>query len=163
MQHMGFSIWGTVVLALVLAPNVVWVLAPPVDTPPPTAHPRRLVVLERAGQVGCVAAMPFVGSHLTPGSAPVWSGGVVLCVAVYTGLWLRFARRGRRHRWLFEPWGPVVVPMAVMPAATFAMVAAAGRSVPLGVAAAVFAAGHLPVSLLTWRAVRLSAPTAPVP
>lgn len=156
---MGFSPVGTTLVALLLAPSLVLAARPARGVPEPAPCPSWLVWLERVGQVACVALLTFTGAGRFASAGLVWIAPIAAIVAANLGLWVRYARSGS-YRMLFAPWGPVPVPLAVLPAAAFALSAAATWSAPLAGASAVFAVGHIGVSLSTWR--RLREPSVPL-
>lgn len=146
---MEISLAGLGLSLAVLAPNLLLVVAPPAGVPATMPSvPRTLTVLERAGQAGCLVAPALTGG----------SGGlsgvlllVVVLVAGYHGLWVRYLTTGRRFATLYAPLGPVPVPMAILPVLAFGVGAIWLASWPLAVASVVLAAGHVPTSWLIRR------------
>ncbi|WP_307318763.1 hypothetical protein [Microbacterium sp. SORGH_AS_0862] len=144
---MSVSVAGTVIAALVL-------LRLPGALPDP---PRRLAlrvstVLERLGQVGCLAA-----AVLAPGSGTrswPWAVLVALLVSLYIGRWVVLVTCGADKRELFAPWGVIPVPMAVIPVLAFAVTAVWLCAPWLAAASGALALGHIPVSLAVARSCR---------
>lgn len=148
---MGFSPLGLLVSAAVLAPNLLMIRFPPRDGLPDARPPRPLVWLERVGQALCIAVPALVA----PGPlAPWWSVAVALALLLYYGLWARYLRRGRTAALLYRSLWGVPVPMAILPVLAFLAASAWLGSGWIAVAALVLAAGHIPVAVLTRRAVR---------
>lgn len=142
---MGLSVIGLFVALAVLAPSSLLAVLPP--QPPVSLEfsaGRLATVLERCGQVGCLALATLDG----PGSStrPAFMAVTAGLVAGYWALWLRYALGGRRASDLFAPVGRLPVPMAVLPVLTFATLAAWAQSPWLALAVVALAAGHVPNS-----------------
>lgn len=150
---MSLSVAGTVVAALVLLPNLLLLRLPgALPDPPRRLALRAATLLERLGQVGCLAA-----ALLAPGSGTrtwPWSLLVALLVSLYVGRWVALVACGADKRELFAPWGAIPVPMAVIPVLAFAVTAVWLDAPWLAVASGALALGHIPVSLAAARACR---------
>lgn len=133
----------------VLAPNALVAFLPPRAVPSRVSrgkHFRTFELLERFGQAGCFITPLLLGSRPLS-SAPGAFTVMAFILALYYGLWLRYAVSGRRYATLFEPFLGIPVPMAVAPVLYFAASAVAFGSVPLFLASLVLAVGHLYVSV----------------
>ncbi|GGM59339.1 hypothetical protein [Microbacterium saperdae] len=152
---MGFSLLGLIVSIAVLAPNLLLLWFPPHGQNTVARVPRLLEGVERMGQALCLV----VPAITLPGAIVWWWAlPAVLALAIYYGLWGRYLVAGRAQALLYASLWRVPVPMAVMPVVVF-LCAAAWLSNPwIAIAAAVLALGHIPVALLTRRAIR-SAPS----
>lgn len=147
---MGFSLLGLVVALAVLAPNLLLLVAPPLEPLPTARVPVVLTALERVGQSLClVTPVVFVPNQLHWW----WLPAAVIALIGYYALWGRYLR-GRRGPTLFEPWRRIPVPMAILPVATFLAAAGWLGNGWLAAAAVVLAAGHIPTSALIARATR---------
>lgn len=147
---MGFSPWGLAIAVAVLAPSLLLVWFPPRPPLPAVRVSRVLTALERGGQAACLVIPVIVRP------APLawgWAVPMAVLLAAYVALWIRYVRR-RDAGTLYRPWGPLPVPMAVLPVAVFAAAGAWLGVVWLVVAAGVLAAGHIPTSLAVARALR---------
>ena len=133
-----------------------------------------LTVLERAGQAGCLVAPAMTGSSMVGSGGRVgWLVLVVVSVAIYYGLWVRYFRRGRSFAALYAPlrlrpgvgsgggvaWS-VPVPMAVFPVLGFLAAAAWLGSWWAAAAALALAIGHIGSALRIARATIDVAPHA---
>lgn len=150
---MGFSLAGLLIAVAILAPNVLLAVFPPregvASIVPAGAE---FTVLERIGQVGCIALLCILPANFTrPPDAWLWLAAA--CVAAYYALWIRYLARGRSLRLLFAPVLRVPVPMALLPVAAFALVAVWGQSVWLALAVAALAVGHIANSWASYRAL----------
>jgi hypothetical protein len=147
---MGFSALGLTLGLAVFAPNLLLAWFPPRPAIGEVPAPAAFTVLERAGQALCLTVPVFtVGSSVSWW----WLAPVAFCVAAYWALWVRFLVTGRRRESLFDPVCGVPVPMAVLPVAAFLISAAWLANPWVAGAALVLAAGHVPRSLITARAL----------
>ncbi len=147
---MGFSPLGLLVSLAVLAPNLLLIPFRPRTPLPRIAPPKILSLLERAGQALCLV----VPAVTLPGEvAAGWLAPLLLALAGYYALWIRYLATGRDAAALHRPWWGVPVPMAILPVIAF-LAAAGGLGNPwIAAAAGVLAAGHIPVSLLAARSL----------
>ena len=104
-------------------------------------------VLERAGQIALIVLLAVSHDSLDGRALDVWVVLMVVCIAVYYGLWLRYFLKGRQYCMLYRPMLTLPVPMAVFPVFAFAFAGVWGKSLFLLAASAVFALGHIPNSL----------------
>ncbi|MFJ3473323.1 hypothetical protein ACIPJ1_10345 [Microbacterium maritypicum] len=156
---MGFSPLGLIVSIVVLAPNLLLLWFPPRGRNVVVRVPRPLEGVERAGQALCLV----VPAITVPGAIIWWWVlPAAVALATYDVLWCRYLVEGREQTLLYASLWRVPVPMAVMPVVVF-LCAAGWLSNPwIALAAVVLAAGHIPVALLTRRAIR-STPPSPAP
>ncbi len=151
---MGFSLTGLIIAATLFAPNLLMLVFPPKNVPAGLKDAGVFfTVLERIGQVGCVLLL-CLSEGLNQLGFTVWLVLTAVCIAVYWGLWLRYAGRGQAFMLLFRPLGLIPVPMAVFPVLAFGFAAAAGRNFWLGIAVVLFAIGHLANSWHTYKIAR---------
>lgn len=151
MITLGFSLAGLAVSLAVLAPNLALVWAPPRDwSAIRVTVPLPVSALERVGQIGCLVLPAISGTH---GHVDPWLVLLVLLVAIYHGLWVRYLLTGRRTAQLYAPLGPVPVPMAVVPVLAFLVAAIWLTTWPLAVAGALLAVGHLTTAARTAHAL----------
>ena len=147
---MGFSLPGLLVGLAVLLPNILLLRFPPATgIPTLRALPLVLTMLERAGQVGCLALVTFSGA----GDPDRWLAAALLCVAAYWALWARYLVRGRQFTALFAPLGWLPIPMAVFPVAAFASAAVWAQSGWLALGVGALSIGHLTNSWLIYRSL----------
>ena len=148
-RNMGFSLIGLAVVAAVFLPNLLLLPFPPRGERP-VAPPAPLVfrILERVGQAACVAVPLFSAAAFDAARIDVWFVLMLICIAGYELLWVRYLVGGRTYALLFGPVGVVPMPMALLPVLAFGFAAAWSHSIWIGAAAVVLAVGHLVVS---WR------------
>ena len=151
---MGFSVWGTIIAVLTLLPSFTFFLFfPPVGKPSVSQRrePLSLTILERVGQAGCLVVLVISKGWFDTRSFDVWLALCIVCLLVYYGLWIRYLSHGRDYALLYKPLLFIPVPMAVFPVAVFGFAAVWGQSIWLGIAAALFASGHVPISVMNSR------------
>ena len=141
-----------------LLPNLLFILLPPQRVPPaqPSGAARghlALTMLERGGQAGVVLLPLFL--PMGPFGPWQWVAAAAMAAGLlfYAAGWLRYLRGGRGYRLLFAPMAGVPAPMAISPALYFLALAVLLRSPWMAAAAAMFAAGHVPISLRSGRAL----------
>lgn len=146
---MGFSPWGLAIAVTVLAPSLLLLALPPLHPLPTVRVSPVLSALERAGQAACLVIPVIV---LPAPLTWAWAVPMAMFLAAYLVLWGRYVRR-RDPGLLYRRWGPVPVPMAVLPVAVFATAGAWLGMIWLVLAAGALAAGHIPTSLAVARAL----------
>jgi hypothetical protein len=106
---------GAWIPALLMIPNVLWMIFPPVDAGKGAAEPLPLVLVERVGRFA-VLVLPFFHSLDLQNrfSVPVLIG-MGLALAVYYICWARYFAGGRSAAMLGAPLLGVPVPLAVFP------------------------------------------------
>lgn len=156
---MGLSVPGLCVAVVLLAPGVAIGLRPPSAPLPPSRLPGWVTAVERVGQVAVVGVLAWSRTALDRVDVVPW----VVVAAVLLGYlgWFaaRYLRRGRHPHGLYEPAGPVPVPLAVLPVAALLVLAASARSVPLAAAALVLAPAHVAVARDAWSQLRATRET----
>jgi hypothetical protein len=149
---MGFSITGLIIAILIFAPNLLMLLFPAKNVPAELKDAGKLyTVLERIGQIGCILLLCLAGDYFGHFAVNVWLVLMVICIALYYGLWLRYVIKGQDFLLLFCPLLFVPVPMAVFPVLAFAFAAVAGQFLWLGIAVVLLAIGHFANSLHTYK------------
>ena len=112
-------------------------------------------IAERIGQGGCFLLPVMSKDYFDKASfASVWLILLVVCILAYLLLWVRYYSKGREFSLLFAPFWFVPVPMAVFPILAFAFTAIWIKSVWIGIAVLIFAAGHIPNSLKSYNSVK---------
>jgi len=151
MNEWGFSLIGLAIALAVLAPNLLLPVFPPVGGIPRTKDAGLpFTILERAGQVGCLALLAASGERFDHFSA--WIPPLAICVGAYWALWARYVVR-RRFDQLYASLGAIPVPMAVFPVLAFGFAALWASSWWLGIAMVVLAIGHLTTSVAVRRSL----------
>jgi hypothetical protein len=151
---MGFSLVGTLIGVVLMLPSVLFfALFPPANaaTSAAASAPFILTMLERVGQAGCLAVLVLSRSGYQHRHLDVWAILMMLCIVLYYCAWIRYVLNGRELIWLGKSLMGIPIPLAVLPICAFGFAALWGRSVWLGIATVILAAGHIPIS---WRNLR---------
>ena len=151
---MDFHIAGVIASVLILLPNLLYMAYPPEDMPLHNGKaPLWLTVVENIGRFTCLIYPIIFGADT---AIAIASGSIIVYlmaafILAYYILWARYFAHGRTFKLLFRPLFFIPVPMAVFPAAYFLILSLLLQSPMMATAAVVFAAGHIPISLMTYR------------
>ena len=141
-----------IIPALVLIPNLMYALKPPLNTPSnPPKEPIVLVVLERIGLAGCLITPAFYPVDIVGTFGIIAVTGMGLMLVTYYYCWLRYFRYNRNYPWLFAPLSVIPVPLAISPVLYFMLSSIIFGSIPMFLSSLVLASGHMPVSLISYR------------
>ncbi len=140
---MGLHLKGILIPLLVMLPNLVFLFLGPHHMPQNLSTSSAVItVLERIGQISCFA-MPLVFGHKIAEQpvnfTPVLMG---ICMLLYYICWIRYFAGGREFALLYEPLGPVPIPMALFPILYFLLLGVWMKSYLFVVPALLFAIGH---------------------
>jgi len=140
---------GAWIPILVMIPNVLWMLFPPVDPGFPADEPLPLVIPERAG-LAAVLVLPFCYSLdlQKPFAVPVLIG-MGLLLAGYYFCWARYFAGGRPAAMLGAPFLGVPVPMAVFPVLFLVLSSYLMGSGWMFAASLIFGAAHIWISKIS--------------
>ena len=148
--------WSSLVIPiLMLFPNFLCFLFPPINTPPlkDKNEPLILLILENIGSIG-VTVIPLLYPILLNNNASYfYLTCLFLLLFFYYACWLRFFIFARNYATLFLPMGHIPIPMAVSPVLFFLVSAAILHSFPMFVAAILLASGHLPLSYRNYQRI----------
>lgn len=101
---MGFSITGTIIAAVMLLPNIIFLFFPPQNVrAEETGAGRFFTIMEYIGQVALIALLVISHDSFDGRPFDVWAVLMAICIAVYYGLWLRYFLTGRQARLLYRP------------------------------------------------------------
>lgn len=151
---------GGIITLLVLLPNLLVVIFPPViplANKLPVTDPllRLMTIIERSGQVGCFV-LPFLYHLDIQNSIDILLLLMMITVLMlYYAGWLRYLLNGRAEVLFYRSMLGIPLPMAVMPVIYFLLAAAWLNSIWLMISAIVLGIGHITV---TWKNSRLQAP-----
>ena len=142
---MYFS-YNLLIPLLVLLPNLLFVLLPPLDMPSLEEEATIWLILERMGQTGVFLLPVFHMVHLDMVMKQAAFALMIMSLTVYYFGWWRFFRNKRQYAWLFQPLGIIPIPMAVMPLIYFLASAILMESLSMFLAVVCLGLGHLPIS-----------------
>ncbi|WP_405175552.1 hypothetical protein MHI27_03145 [Paenibacillus sp. FSL H8-0261] len=141
---MGFSLLGTLMALILLAPSLLMIKFPPENVPSGLRDAGPIyTLLERAGQLGCIGILAMSQDNFQQVKLGVIAVFIVLFIAIYYGLWIRYIVKGRQYKLLWDPLGIIPIPMAVLPVCAFGLAAIWGKSIWLSIAVVCLAIGHL--------------------
>lgn len=141
---MGFSLLGTLMALILLAPSLLMIKFPPENVPLGVRDAGPIyTILERAGQLGCIGILAISQDNFQQVKFGVIAVFIVLFIAIYYGLWIRYIVKGRQFKLLWDPLGIIPIPMAVLPVCAFGSAAIWGKSIWLSIAVVCLAIGHL--------------------
>lgn len=153
---MGFSLLGTLMALILLAPSLLMIKFPPENVPAGVRDAEPIyTVLERLGQLGCLGILVISKDNFQQMKFDVIAALIVLFIVVYYGLWIRYIVKGRQFKLLWDPLGLIPIPMAVLPVCAFGLAAVWGRSIWLSIAVVCLAIGHLANSWHSYQHAKL--------
>jgi hypothetical protein len=140
---------GAWIPILLMIPNMLWMLFPPVDSGTPADAPLPLVIPERAGLVA-VLVLPFCYSVdlQKPFAVPVLIG-MGLSLAGYYFSWGRYFAGGRSAAVLGAPFLGIPIPMAVFPVLLLLLSSYWMGSGWMFAASLIFGAAHIWISKIS--------------
>ncbi len=144
----GFSPLGAVFLAALLVPNLLWTRRKPKGYDP-AGEDRRLVLLERAGQVWVTCGVLLSRDiRLRPWSVwSWWLAGAAALMALYEYWWFRYFRSPRTMADFTAGLLGVPVAGAALPVAAFFLLGVYGRAWLLLPGVVILGTGHIGVHL----------------
>jgi hypothetical protein len=141
---MGFSFLGTLIALIILAPSLLMIKFPPENVPAGVRDAGPVyTLLERAGQLGCIGILAISKDNFQHMEFGILAAFILLFIAIYYGLWIRYIVKGRQFKLLWDPLGFIPIPMAVLPVCAFGLAAIWGKSIWLSIAVVCLAIGHL--------------------
>ena len=148
-MQFGFSIVGVVFLLMLFVPNIRWAKRQPQGYDELSRHESRtLLALERIGQVTCTcSAVVFVCPRGFSLPWVLWLCAAFVLMLLYEVAWARYFRDGEKLDGMYQPLGPIPVPIASLPVAAFLLLGVWYQS-PIAVAAAIILGiGHIGIHL----------------
>ena len=148
-MQFGFSIVGVVFLLMLFVPNIRWAKSQPQGYDELSKHESRtLLLLERIGQVTCTcSAVVFVCPLGFSLPWALWLLATFALMLLYEVAWARYFRDGEKLDGMYQPLGPIPVPIASLPVAAFLLLGVWYQS-PIAVAAAIILGiGHIGIHL----------------
>lgn len=148
-MQFGFSIVGVAFLAMLFVPNIRWAKNQPQGYEQIAAHEdKTLLMLERAGQVlTTTSAVVFVCPQGFSLPWLLWLLAALLLMVLYEVAWVRYFKGGERLDGMYQPLGPIPVPIASLPVAAFLLLGIWYQS-PIAVfSAVILGIGHIGIHL----------------
>lgn len=158
MENLNFYWISLFIPIVVLAPNLLWFLFPPINMP--TAEeikePITLTILENIGRVGVIIIPLFYPIIIDAASHYCLVAMIVLLFIYYAG-WFRFLK-SRNYTDGFLPlrWIPIPIPMAVCPVMYFILSAVLLKSILMLMSALILGVGHILISYREYQRINTS-------
>jgi len=148
-MQFGFSIVGVVFLAMLFIPNIKWAKSQPPGYEEISKHESKtLLMLERIGQVlTTCAAVVFVCPQGFSLPWLLWLIVAFLLLILYEIAWARYFKSGEKLDGMYQPLGPIPVPIATLPIAAFALLGIWYQSPVAVIAALILGIGHIGIHL----------------
>lgn len=148
-MQFGFSIVGVAFLAMLFVPNIRWAKNQPQGYDEIASHENKtLLALERAGQVlTTTSAVVFVCPQGFSLPWLLWLLAAILLMVLYEIAWVRYFKDGERLDGMYQPLGPIPVPIASLPVASFLLLGIWYQSPIAVVSAVILGVGHIGIHL----------------
>jgi hypothetical protein len=148
-MQFGFSIVGVAFLAMLFVPNIRWAKNQPQGYDEIASHENKtLLALERAGQVlTTTSAVVFVCAQGFSLPWLVWLLAAILLMVLYEIAWVRYFKDGERLDGMYQPLGPIPVPIASLPVAAFLLLGIWYQSPIAAISAVILGIGHIGIHL----------------
>lgn len=148
-MQFGFSIVGVAFLAMLFVPNIRWARNQPQGYDEIAAHEdKTLLALERAGQVlTTTSAVVFVCPRGFSLPWLLWLLAAILLMVLYEVAWVRYFRDGEKLDGMYQPLGPIPVPIASLPVAAFLLLGIWYQSPIAVISAVILGVGHIGIHL----------------
>lgn len=148
-MQLGFSIIGVVFLAMLFIPNIEWAKSQPRGYEEISRHENKtLLVLERIGQaLTTCTAVVFVCPQGFSLPWLLWLIAAFVLMLLYEVAWARYFREGERLDCMYQPLGPIPVPIASLPVVAFILLGIWYQSPLTVIAAVILGIGHIGIHL----------------
>ena len=144
-MQFGFSVVGVIFLLMLFVPNIRWAKNQPRGYEELASHENKtLLMFERIGQVlTTCSAVVFVCPR---GLSFPWLLLLVVAfslMVLYEVAWVRYFKDGEKLDGMYQPLGPIPVPIASLPVAAFLLLGVWYQSPIAVAAAAILGVGHI--------------------
>lgn len=148
-MQFGFSIVGVAFLAMLFVPNIRWAKNQPQGYDEIAAREdKTLLALERAGQVlTTTSAVVFVCPQGFSLPWLLWLLAAILLMVLYEVAWVRYFKDGEKLDGMYQPLGPIPVPIASLPVAAFLLLGIWYQSPIAAISAVILGIGHIGIHL----------------
>lgn len=140
---------GTILIIIVLLPNLIVLFIPPKEEPPiyeKTSTLRVMIVLERLGQAIVFITPIFYSINLNTSYKLFSVYFLIIAIVFYYAGWFRFFLKGKQFKLLYQPMLSVPVPLAISPVIYFFSSSIVLSSWLLFIGTILLAVGHIYVS-----------------
>jgi hypothetical protein len=149
-MQFGFSIIGVVFLAMLFIPHIKWAKDQPLGYEELSKRENKtLLMFERAGQVlATCSAVVFVCPQGFSFPWLLWLLAAFLLMLLYEVAWVRYFTGGEKLDGMYQPLGPIPVPIASLSVAALALLGIWYQSPITVIAAAILGVGHIGIHLV---------------
>ena len=144
-MQFGFSIVGVVFLAMLFIPNIRWAKNQPLGYEELSGRENKvLLTFERIGQViATCSAVVFVCPQGFSFPWLLWLLAAFLLMLLYEVAWVRYFMGGEELDGMYQPLGPIPVPIASLPVAALVLLGIWYQSPVTVIAALILGIGHI--------------------
>ena len=144
-MQFGFSVVGVVFLLMLFVPNIRWAKNQPQGYEELASHEdKTLLMFERVGQVlTTCSAVVFVCPRGLSFPWLLWLVAAFSLMVLYEVAWVRYFKDGEKLDGMYQPLGPIPVPIASLPVAAFLLLGVWYQSPIAVAAAAILGVGHI--------------------
>ena len=148
-MRFGFSIVGVVFLAMLFVPNIRGAKNQPLGYEALSRRENKILLMfERVGQVlATTSAVVFVCPQGFSFPWLLWLIAALLLMLLYEVAWVRYFRGGEKLDGMYQPLGPIPVPIASLPVAALALLGIWYQSPITVIAAVILGIGHIGIHL----------------
>ena len=148
-MQFGFSIVGVVFLAMLFVPNIKWAKHQPLGYDEISKRESKVfLALERVGQVlTTCSAVVFVCPQGFSFPWLLWLIAAFALLLLYELAWARYFSGGEKLDGMYQPLGPIPVPIATLPVAAFVLLGIWYQSPIAVIAAVILGIGHIGIHL----------------
>ena len=148
-MQFGFSIVGVVFLAMLFMPNIRWAKNQPLGYDELSRRENKtLLMFERVGQVlATTSAVVFVCPRGFSFPWFLWLVAAFLLMLLYEVAWARYFKGGERLDGMYQPLGPIPIPIASLPVAALVLLGVWYQSPITVIAAIIPGIGHIGIHL----------------
>ena len=148
-MQFGFSIVGVVFLAMLFIPNIKWAKNQPLGYDELSRRENKtLLMFERVGQMlATTSAVVFVCPRGFSFPWFLWLIAAFLLMLLYEVAWARYFKGGERLDGMYQPLGPIPVPIASLPVAALVLLGIWYQSPITVIAAIILGIGHIGIHL----------------
>ncbi|MDM8275620.1 hypothetical protein [Enorma phocaeensis] len=148
-MQFGFSIVGVVFLAMLFIPNIKWAKNQPLGYEELSRRENKtLLAFERIGQVlATCSSVVFVCPQGFSLPWLLWLLAAFLLMLLYEVAWARYFKGGEKLDGMYQPLGPIPVPIASLPVAALALLGIWYQSPITVIAALMLGIGHIGIHL----------------
>lgn len=146
-----------IIPALVFIPSLLIYFFPPAnilqESPDEPAYYKIMEWIGRAGLIITPLFFPYSAVSVAGGLAQI---ALIVFLILHYACWMRFFLLGRVYEYLYLPMVGIPAPLAISSVLYFMYASFLLSSGLMFVFAIIFAAGHIPISLISYKAIKMS-------